>query len=51
VLAETTAVSYYGQFRVPSLAFKKVWGDNTSTEYAELAGAVKEEVGYLELVC
>ncbi|KAK2163996.1 hypothetical protein NP493_1438g00007 [Ridgeia piscesae] len=41
---EKTTVRYYGQFRVPSLEYRKVWSDNGTPEYAELAGEVKQEV-------
>ena len=38
-------VTYYGQFRVPDLEFKKSWGDKDSKEFATLAAEVKTKVG------
>ena len=44
--AETTAVMYYAQFRVPGLDYIDNYGVNTSAEYAKLANEVNETVSY-----
>ena len=41
---ETTAIRYYGQFRVPGLSYISKYGDNTSTEYTNLAYEVRIRV-------
>ena len=44
--AETTAVMYYAQFRVPGLDYIDNYGVNTSADYAKLANEVNETVSY-----
>ncbi|KAK2181409.1 hypothetical protein NP493_400g02051 [Ridgeia piscesae] len=34
-------VTYYGQFRVPDLEFKKIWSDKNSKDFSNLAEEVK----------
>ena len=45
MFTEKKTKTYHGQFRVPDLEFKTLWGDNTSPEYTKLAGIVEEKVG------
>ncbi|KAI0235375.1 hypothetical protein LSAT2_014106 [Lamellibrachia satsuma] len=42
--SEKTTTIYCAQFRVPDLEFKKVWGDNTSSDYATLAREVEKKL-------
>ena len=44
ISTETTAMRYYGQFRVPGLSYISNYGDNTSTEYTYLAYEVRIKV-------
>ena len=46
IYAETTAVMYYAQFRVPGLDYIDNYGVDTSAEYTKLANEVKDTVSY-----
>ena len=45
---ETTAIRYYGQFRVPDLDYVDKYGNYTSDEYVKLAEEVRMTVSYIQ---